>query len=332
MKPTISVAMTTYNGAAYIGEQLESLACQTVPPIEMQIGDDGSTDETEAIVKSFARTAPFPVTYVRNSERLFFGENSIRTALRCSGDWISFCDQDDVWDPRKFEWATDAICQGPPDLNLLVHNAFLTDEKLKPGKLLYDYPAGETVTGRLDLPPEWYSWGFTQIFRASLVRDIPSARRVSFPWHEHRNAHDVWIALLANSTGSVLRTNQSLALFRRHAGVVSGQVMGQLSLAREGSAYAQRATYLRDVAATLKQCAESVDRGTAILLSDAAARIGHFAEQLDERALAYSDPKLARRLSHIGSLVEQGAYVGSSRWRFGTARLLKDLLCATRLL
>src|SRR6185369_4933106 len=177
MKPTISVAMTTYNGAAYIGEQLESLACQTVPPIEMQIGDDGSTDETEAIVKSFARTAPFPVTYVRNSERLFFGENSIRTALRCSGDWISFCDQDDVWDPRKFEWATDAICQGPPDLNLLVHNAFLTDEKLKPGKLLYDYPAGETVTGRLDLRPEWYSWGFTQIFRASLVRDIPSARR-----------------------------------------------------------------------------------------------------------------------------------------------------------
>ena len=332
MTPSFSVAMTTYNAAPYLAEQLESLARQTLTPAELQIGDDGSIDETESIVTSFARTAPFPVTYVCNETQLYFGENFIRTAQRCSSEWIAFCDHDDVWDSRKFEWAAAAIARGPTDLKLLVHNAVVTDERLNRGGLLYDYSAGETVTGRLQLPPEWYSLGFTQIFRASLIRNIPSARRVSFPWHKHRNAHDVWIALLANCTGSVLRTNQSLAQYRRHAGAVSGQAMERPPFAREGSAYAQRASYLRDVATTLRQCAESVDRGIALLLSDAAARIADFAQLLDERALAYSDTKLAGRLSHIGRLIGQGAYIGGSGWPFGATRLVKDLLCAMRLL
>jgi glycosyltransferase involved in cell wall biosynthesis len=324
--------MTTYNGAAYVGQQLESLARQTMSPIELQIGDDGSTDETEAIVADFAKSAPFPVTFVRNETQLFYGENFIRTALRCSGDWIAFCDQDDVWDHRKFEWASGAIDRGPADLNLLVHNAVVTDERLNPGRLLHDYPSGETVTSRLQLPPEWYSWGFTQIFSSALVRDIPSEERVSFPWHKHRDAHDVWIALLANCTGSVLRSSNSFALYRRHAAAVTAGAAATQGFERSGAGYAQRASYLNGVSLRLQECALAVPAQLADLLTDAAERIDQFARQLDTRAHAYSGRTFSQRLGSIASLLAGGAYLGRSPWAFGPSRLAKDLLRAARLL
>ena len=49
----ISVAMTTYNGARYIKEQLDSILNQSVPVDEIVIMDDCSTDETVEIIKSY---------------------------------------------------------------------------------------------------------------------------------------------------------------------------------------------------------------------------------------------------------------------------------------
>ena len=58
-KLTVSVAMTTFNGATYLGEQLDSLLAQRHRPAELIVGDDGSEDETLAILEAFARSAPF---------------------------------------------------------------------------------------------------------------------------------------------------------------------------------------------------------------------------------------------------------------------------------
>ena len=96
---TISVAMTTFNGAAYLEEQLNSLLDQRHLPLELVIGDDGSEDETLVILERFAGRAPFPVLVQRNVRRLGFRENFIRTAERCRGELITFCDQDDIWHP-----------------------------------------------------------------------------------------------------------------------------------------------------------------------------------------------------------------------------------------
>lgn len=322
----ISIAMTTYNGAAYLQEQLNSLLAQAVAPFELQVGDDGSTDATQAIVERFSASAPFPVTFVRNERRLGFGENFIQTARRCSGEWIAFCDQDDVWHPGKLKWAEERIESGPSDLMLLAHNATVVDQSLHGGRRLYDYPRRETVTSRLNLPPEWYCTGFTQVFRADLVRSVPSSKRVSFPWHRHRDAHDVWIALLANCTGSILRSDRELASYRRHGSTVTdqGDRRGRLPLERTGAGYQERAVYLREVAATLRHCVPETRADLASLLENAADLIEHHAELLQLRSRAYSEAKLADRVGNILRLVAAGAYVGRSPWRFGTARLLKD--------
>ena len=58
----ISVALCTYNGGRYLEAQLESISAQTRQPAELVACDDGSTDDTLAILERFARRAPFSVS------------------------------------------------------------------------------------------------------------------------------------------------------------------------------------------------------------------------------------------------------------------------------
>src|SRR5512140_3115663 len=71
----ISVALCSYNGERYLGEQLRSIGCQTRVPDELVVVDDGSSDATEVIVRDFAREAPFPVRWHRNAQNLGVARN-----------------------------------------------------------------------------------------------------------------------------------------------------------------------------------------------------------------------------------------------------------------
>ena len=68
--PTISVGMCTCNGEVYLREQLESILAQTVPPNELVVYDDASTDGTVALLESFKETSPFPITIIVNKSRV----------------------------------------------------------------------------------------------------------------------------------------------------------------------------------------------------------------------------------------------------------------------
>jgi len=103
---SISVAMATFNGARYLGEQLTSLSSQTVKPLELVVCDDGSTDETAAILQSFSALAPFTVRVFKNAERLGYQQNFIKAASLCKGSLIAFCDQDDIWNDDKLDVVT----------------------------------------------------------------------------------------------------------------------------------------------------------------------------------------------------------------------------------
>src|SRR5438309_759094 len=92
---SISVAMATHNGATYLREQLESIRNQSVPPDELIVSDDGSSDATLSIVADFAPTAPFPIRIEQNSHRLGYRANFLKVANLARSDLIAFCDQDD---------------------------------------------------------------------------------------------------------------------------------------------------------------------------------------------------------------------------------------------
>jgi glycosyltransferase involved in cell wall biosynthesis len=94
----ISVVIAAYNSAGYIRETLDSVLAQTFPPLEVIVVDDGSTDETAAIVRTYAGRV-----------RLLQQENRGEPASRnrgireAQGDYIAFIDADDLWLPEKLE-------------------------------------------------------------------------------------------------------------------------------------------------------------------------------------------------------------------------------------
>ena len=92
----ISVAMATWNGERFVGEQLESIARQSRLPDEVVLSDDASADRTLEIARAFARKAPFDVVVLGNDERVGHGENFFRAMRACKGDVIALSDQDDV--------------------------------------------------------------------------------------------------------------------------------------------------------------------------------------------------------------------------------------------
>src|SRR5438445_8234695 len=94
--PSVSVVITTYNQASYIGPALDSVFAQSRPPDEVIVVDDGSTDETPE------RIAPYRdrLVYVRQANQGIAASRN--TAIRCArGELLAFLDGDDIWEPEK---------------------------------------------------------------------------------------------------------------------------------------------------------------------------------------------------------------------------------------
>ena len=99
--PLVSVVMPAYNGAAYVGEALDSLRAQTCAGWECVVVDDGSVDDTGGVVARYAREDA-RVRYVRQENG---GPASARNRgiRESAGKYLQFLDADDLLAPRKLE-------------------------------------------------------------------------------------------------------------------------------------------------------------------------------------------------------------------------------------
>jgi len=108
---TISVICPTYNSAQFILKTLHSVSDQTMYPLELIISDDGSTDETLAIVEQFSKANPMlNIIILKN---LHQGPGAARNAgiKAAKGEWIAFLDSDDIWLPNKIERVAQVILE-----------------------------------------------------------------------------------------------------------------------------------------------------------------------------------------------------------------------------
>ena len=98
----ISVVMCTYNGAAYLKEQLDSILSQSYPIHEIVIQDDGSTDGTMELLASYAERQS-KIKVFQNEGPHGINPNFFSAMRRATGDYLALSDQDDIWEPRKLE-------------------------------------------------------------------------------------------------------------------------------------------------------------------------------------------------------------------------------------
>ena len=126
------VLMSTYNGEKYIREQLDSLLRQTLKPDLIYIRDDGSKDDTMAILEEYASEYSFIKYY--NGKNKGPAKSFWELICNCEkADYYALCDQDDVWFEDKLETAVDALEKEDHSIPLLYCSKFtLTDGKLNP--------------------------------------------------------------------------------------------------------------------------------------------------------------------------------------------------------
>ena len=96
---TISIVLATYNGAQYIEEQLDSIAHQTLPPDELIICDDRSTDNTVEVVTNYINLHNLTDKWkiIVNETNLGYADNFDKVSNLATRDLIFFSDQDDTW-------------------------------------------------------------------------------------------------------------------------------------------------------------------------------------------------------------------------------------------
>lgn len=215
-RTSICIAMCSYNGAAFVREQLDSIAGQSRLPDRMVVVDDHSGDKTLGILYDFAHMAPFPVEVVENASNLGYVKNFEKAISLAEGDVIALSDQDDVWLPSKLARIESTFSEDP-DADLVFSDAVLVNKErdvlpyglwesiefdsrkrrlVQLGKAFDVFLRRNVVTGA------------TMAFRS---RFKPTVLPIPEIW-----VHDEWIAILIAATGNIRLIPEKLIEYRQH--------------------------------------------------------------------------------------------------------------------
>jgi glycosyltransferase involved in cell wall biosynthesis len=107
VNPLVTVMIGAYNAAPYLGEAIESALGQDYEPIELIVVDDGSTDGTADVARSFAQTK------LIRQENGGNGAARNRAVENASGELYAFLDADDRFTPGKLRLQKDALDADP---------------------------------------------------------------------------------------------------------------------------------------------------------------------------------------------------------------------------
>jgi glycosyltransferase involved in cell wall biosynthesis len=330
---SVSVAMATYNGQKFIREQLDSLAAQQHLPSELVITDDASSDKTVAIAEQFATGAPFPVHIHRNGNRLGYRASFMRAASLCTSDVIAFCDQDDVWSPRKL-----SLCIEPfrdPTVLLVHHNAEVVTEA---GKRLgnLDHLASGPMTPPLSLCPirqMGAPLGFTELFRRSILA-FSGLWKMSLDYNDLSApmAHDQWMFFISSVFGHIVYINKYLVSYRQHHSNIYGWNAPLNLLSNFPYLLDNPTSSLDALQQAAERCAEILQKARWNLndmwhqrATMGAARYGFTADLYSARKTLYTSASFAARLKAFYRIASTRGYRPKWNWGLGRKALARDL-------
>ena len=220
--PAISIVLATYNGELYLQDQLESLLAQSWRDFELVVTDDGSTDRTMDIVRSYIGS--MRISLHSSEGRLGAVGNFQRGVLRSTGKYVAFCDQDDVWLARRLEESMKLMLElegaHGGDEPILVHSDLRVVDKnlnlIAPS--LYRLNGFNPATHPFErLLMQNVVTGSTCLMNRPLVD-------LAFPIPGEAFMHDWWVALVAKAAGRIGYIDHATVLYRQHAANVIGAV------------------------------------------------------------------------------------------------------------
>jgi glycosyltransferase involved in cell wall biosynthesis len=210
----LSVSMITFQGAAYLKAQMDSILGQSLPVHEIIVCDDGSTDGTREILADYAAAHP-QIKLQFNTENLGTVANMQQCLRLSTGDIIFLADQDDVWLPNKVE-KTLAFFKQNPTAEAVFSNAEIIDEvgETQFGMTLWDiigFPFGKVDLADFERRVDNVVTGAGLALKRNpelLQKDIPRIPGL---------LHDGWIGLYFASKNALMANPETLFQYRSHA-------------------------------------------------------------------------------------------------------------------
>jgi hypothetical protein len=216
----VAILLSTYNGAQFLSDQLDSLQRQTIADWVLYWRDDGSTDETAAMMQRFmAGPGAGRCHAVANPPGRLGPTGSfmalLRAAVLAEADFgaVAFADQDDVWLPAKLELAVAAL-RPDPRPTLYCSRQILVDKAL--------HRIGLSATPRRPLQ---FPAALTQNVATgcTVVLNPAAARLVAGSHPPAATLHDWWSYLVVSANGGRLVADDTpTVLYRQHGGNAVG--------------------------------------------------------------------------------------------------------------
>jgi glycosyltransferase involved in cell wall biosynthesis len=216
---SVSVAIWTCNQEQFIGEAIESALAQNYPEIEIVVADDSSDDSTPQIISDYARRYPGRVRPLLHRGRRSIVGNVNRALAACTGELVATLDGDDFFLPGKIRAQAKTFAERP-DVAICRHPVQVVDEQ---GSVIDTVDLFPSL--RLAGPRDLLIHGFFIYTVAAMMlrRSALPAAGVP-PVADH--APDALLAIETARGGWILRIDEVLASYRRHAGQITAPEPG----------------------------------------------------------------------------------------------------------
>lgn len=214
--PRVTVLMSTYQGEAFVAQQIESILAQLPPGGRLVIRDDGSTDQTVERVRGIGD----PRIEITAGINLGFAHSflTLLSNVQDDVDIVMLADQDDVWLPEKIERACRAMQGHEDEPTFYFSRLRLVDRELRTLGETPRWRRGPSFSNALC---ENIATGCTIALNAKGVRLVArygDVRKIYF--------HDWWIYLVMSALGRVIMDDTPTILYRQHGANVIGRGLG----------------------------------------------------------------------------------------------------------
>lgn len=212
------ILLATYNGRAFLGEQLRSLTEQTDPNWMLVVRDDCSTDGTPEVVDAFATSCrPGQVVRLRSGSQRLGPTGNFIALLREAppGSQYAFCDQDDVWLPDKLARASRMLAYRNREIPALYcARQIIVDRELRELGLSPDVPRPPSLRNAL---VQNIATGCTIVMNEAARRAVLAVSPPS------ESFHDWWCYLVTSATGGQVSFDAfPVVHYRQHGANVVG--------------------------------------------------------------------------------------------------------------
>ena len=225
--PLVSAIIPAYNAEAFLATAIESALAQTYEPLEIIVVDDGSTDGTRDIVRTFMRREPTRVSMHQHPAGQNRGTGSTRNlgVTVARGEYVAFLDADDRWYPTKLERQVD-VMRRDADAAVCLTRARVVRRGGSPDWLdAAEFVGDEPVADRREAVWRIASGAFMYIFSTALVRRATFCAVGGFPERLPFQSEDRIALAKLSAVAGVRLVPEVLCDYVMHAASYSAQAL-----------------------------------------------------------------------------------------------------------